>query len=211
MNIYRIKITMPDGSRGTCHGIFADVSFAVHRGESVGIAGLLGAAPQVLSISSKAGAKGRRAAVGTSVKGRRAAAGTSVKGRSSTAGSGGAHVPTIAQDYAAATAINSAAAAVASRPSTNAADGFGEVAGGNQYPLAAVTVAGRVAAAAKAAALLDDEARAFHLFEAAAQQGDAAGMAGLAECFLYGRGGVRRNVDVAVATARANNRASKQR
>jgi hypothetical protein len=62
-----------------------------------------------------------------------------------------------------------------------------------------VTVAGRVAAAAKAAALLDDEARAFHLFEAAAQQGDAAGMAGLAECFLYGRGGVRRNVDVAVA------------
>ncbi|KOO25235.1 hypothetical protein Ctob_002682 [Chrysochromulina tobinii] len=34
---------------------------------------------------------------------------------------------------------------------------------------------------------------------AAAQQGDAAGMAGLAECFLYGRGGVRRNVDVAVA------------
>jgi len=160
---------------------------------------LLGAAPQVMSISSKAGAKGRRAAVGTSVKGRRATAGTSVKGRSSTAGSGGAHVPTIAQDYAAATAINSAAAAVASRSSTNAADGVGEVAGGNQYPLAAVTVAGRVAAAAKAAALLDDEARAFHLFEAAAQQGDAAGMAGLAECFLYGRGGVRRNVDVAVA------------
>jgi hypothetical protein len=37
-------------------------------------------------------------------------------------------VPTIAQDYAAATAINSAAAAVASRSSTNAADGVGEVA-----------------------------------------------------------------------------------
>jgi hypothetical protein len=23
MNIYRIKITMPDGSKGTCHGIFS--------------------------------------------------------------------------------------------------------------------------------------------------------------------------------------------
>ena len=163
---------------------------------------LLGAAPQVavsvvVSISSKARAKGKRAAVGTSAKGRRAAGGAHVP--TMARGSGGAHVPTMAQDHAAATVINSAAAAVASRSSTNAADGFGEVAGGNQYPLAAVTVAGRVAAAAKAAALLDDEARAFHLFEAAAQQGDAAGMAGLAECFLYGRGGVRRNVDVAVA------------
>ncbi|WP_310610562.1 hypothetical protein [Limnohabitans sp.] len=29
MNIYRIKITMPDGSKGTAHGIFTDGCEAV--------------------------------------------------------------------------------------------------------------------------------------------------------------------------------------
>lgn len=31
MNIYRIKITMPDGSRGKCHGLFRDGFEAVQQ------------------------------------------------------------------------------------------------------------------------------------------------------------------------------------
>ena len=41
---------------------------------------------------------------------------------------------------------------------------------------------------------------AYHLFEAAAMQHEPAGMVGLAECHLYGRGGVRREPMVGVAT-----------
>ena len=44
-----------------------------------------------------------------------------------------------------------------------------------------------------------DARLAYALFEAAAQEGEASGMVGLAECHLYGYGGVRREVGIGVA------------
>jgi hypothetical protein len=44
MNIYRIKITMTDGSRGTCHGIFTDGFEAVTQ--------VMADFPQAKSISA---------------------------------------------------------------------------------------------------------------------------------------------------------------
>ena len=62
-----------------------------------------------------------------------------------------------------------------------------------------LNVAGRVAEMATELALANDAQRAYHLFEASAQQGEPAGMVGLADCHLYGLAGVQRDLMVGVA------------